>query len=150
MSRRRTFITVSSIAACLVAVLAGCSSAPSGAGSAAGGDNNAPTAVALGEKDAGTTAGVAAGGTVTVTLQANPTTGYDWAVDGALPPQLQADGTPTFTSGDASGQVGAGGEVTMRFTAITRGTSDLKLKYWRSFEATTPPVKTWSATIDVK
>ena len=149
MARRSTVITALLLASGLAVVLAGCAS-PSSGGSTAGGGTNAPNAVLLGEKDAGTTAGVASGGTVTVTLSGNPTTGYEWAVDGALPPQLQADGTPTFKTGASSGQVGSGGLVTLKFSAIERGTADLKLKYWRSFEATTPPVKTWSATIDVK
>jgi predicted secreted protein len=150
MTRRTPVIALALAAVALGAALVGCASGSTGGVSTSGTDNNAPRAVILGLKDDGTTAGVAVGGTVTVKLPGNPTTGYTWAVDDTLPPQLQAQGSPTFESGAAAGVVGAGGEVALKFTANTRGSADLKLKYWRSFEATTPPVKTWSATVDVK
>jgi inhibitor of cysteine peptidase len=150
MARRSVTIAALLAAVCLAAALAGCAPASSDGGSAAGGGTNAPKYVTLGVADAGTTAGVAVGGTVTVNLPGNPTTGYNWAVDGAMPPELQSQGAPTFATSGAAGQVGAGGEVTLKFTATKSGTGDLRLKYWRSFEPTAAPVKTWSAKIDVK
>jgi inhibitor of cysteine peptidase len=137
------------VAVGLAVALAGCAQPPSGGGSASAGSNS-PRSLDLGIKDAGTTAGVAVGGTVTVTLPGNPTTGYNWAVDGTLPPELQTQGAPTFESGAKAGQVGAPGEVTLKFTATKSGTGDLRLKYWRSFEPTVPPVNTWSAKVEVK
>lgn len=154
---RRILIIVMTAVLMLAMLAAGCASStdqnaqPSGGGTTPqGGGSTAPKTVELGEKDAGTTAAVAQGGTVIVALPGNPTTGYDWAVSGTLPSCLQQQGKSTFKSGGSAGMAGAPGVVTMKFSAVQRGSGELKLKYWRSFEPTVAPVKTWSAKIEVK
>ncbi len=133
------------LGAILLTIL-GCSSSTGTGGSGTG----APSGkVTLTDADLGKTAEVAKGGIVVVSLSGNPTTGYDWSVDGTLPPQLQEKGQASFTS-DSPGVPGAGGTVTLQFAAVGAGSANLRLKYSRSFEKGTPPAKTWSATVVVK
>lgn len=136
------------IAMWMLASVAGCSSVTGTTGGGSGGGSTASTEVKLTEADNGKTVEVAKGGTVVVALKGNATTGYLWAVDGTLPSQLQPEGQPTYSADTTL--IGSPGVATMRFKAVSAGEGDLKLKYWRSFEPTTPPVQTWSAKVVVK
>ena len=136
-------------ALCLVlvaAVVAGCSSSSSGGTS--GGSSTAPKTVTVTAADKGKTVEAAVGDTIAVDLEGNPTTGYTWSTDGALPPILKEDGSSSFEA--SSGAVGSGGTMTMKYSAAQAGSGDLKLKYWRTFETTVPPVATFQVTINVK
>jgi inhibitor of cysteine peptidase len=84
-----------------------------------------------------------------ITLESNPSTGYRWAVDGTVPPQLTQDGDAKYLAPKA-GAVGAAGTEVWTFTGATAGQGTLKLKYWRSFEPTATPAKTFTVTVDVK
>lgn len=100
------------------------------------------------QKDNGTVQALLVDQQLRVSLDANPTTGYTWAVDGELPPQLEQQGEPVYTA--ASGAIGAGGTEVWVFKGVSAGTGALKLKYWRSFEPTTAPEETFELTVDVK
>jgi len=102
----------------------------------------------LTQKDSGSTQALAAGQELRITLDANPTTGYMWAVDGAVPPQLEQAGEPEYTA--ESNAIGAGGTEVWTFTGKTSGKGTLRLKYWRSFEPTATPAGTFEVTADVK
>lgn len=119
----------------VAALLAGCAAAPSGT-------------VKLKAGDSGTTKALAVGQKVEIVLDANPTTGYQWAVDGDLPAPLEQVGSVQYKA--ESGALGAGGVDTWTFAGTSAGRATLKLKYWRSFEPTTPPAKTFEITLDVK
>ncbi len=83
-----------------------------------------------------------------ITLDANPTTGYEWAVDGVVPVQLEQLGEPQYSS--QSSLAGAGGMEVWTFVGKSAGVGTLKLKYWRSFEPTAAPVSTFEVTVDVR
>jgi inhibitor of cysteine peptidase len=104
--------------------------------------------VELKASDSSSTQSLAAGQQLKITLDANPTTGYQWAVDGALPAQLEMVGEPTFTA--ASGAIGSGGSQVWTFVGKASGQGSLRLKYWRSFEPTVAPISTFSVNIDVR
>jgi inhibitor of cysteine peptidase len=108
----------------------------------------APTPVQLRSTEDGTVQTLAVGQKLKVSLDANPTTGYAWALDGPLPAQLSQDGEPTFTP--SSGLTGAGGTEVWAFVGKTTGQGTLRLKYWRSFEPTTPPIDTFTVQVNVK
>jgi inhibitor of cysteine peptidase len=99
-------------------------------------------------EDSGTTQTLAVGQQMSVTLEANPTTGYSWAIDGALPQQLEQAGEPAYAA--ESDLVGAGGAETWTFRAASAGQGVLKLKYWRSFEPTVPPENAFEVTVNVE
>ncbi|MDZ4170209.1 MAG: protease inhibitor I42 family protein [Coriobacteriia bacterium] len=102
----------------------------------------------LTESDAGSSRTIGVGDTLSVTLAANPTTGYTWALDGALPTTLEQVGDPAYTA--ESDALGAGGAETWTFRAVSAGESELKLKYWRSFEPDTAPERTFAVSLLVQ
>jgi inhibitor of cysteine peptidase len=97
----------------------------------------------------GTTIELSKGAEISVALEGNPTTGFDWRVAGVVPPQLAATGD-TLESSAAAGVVGAGGTRVFAYTAAATGTGTLKLEYLRSWETTVPPEKTFSLKVVVK
>ena len=83
----------------------------------------------------------------TVTLPANPTTGFRWMFVDSLGTRIKQVGKTTFHAN--STQIGAGGEQTLRFRATLVGQTELKLIYHRSWEAKTAPADEFVVTIDV-
>jgi inhibitor of cysteine peptidase len=133
------------VAMAVIATIAGCASQPV----APKATNPEPAApIQLTAKDSGSTQIMEVGQELDVTLKANPTTGYQWAVDGLIPTQLTMPGQPKFTA--ASSAIGSGGKQVWTLVAKYAGSGTLKLKYWRSFEATTPPIETFEVNVDVK
>lgn len=100
------------------------------------------------ESDSGMTRILRVGEELKVTLEANPTTGYQWALDGPLPPQLEQVGKPKFTVGSPA--LGSGGTEVWTFVAKERGAASLALKYWRSFDPTSAPASSFSIDVHVK
>jgi inhibitor of cysteine peptidase len=101
----------------------------------------------LGSADSGSSQTLAVGQQLRVSLDSNPTTGYRWAIDGALPPQLAQVGEPKFTA--QSSAIGAGGVELWTFVGRSAGACTLKLKYWRSFEPTATPANAFEAALNV-
>jgi inhibitor of cysteine peptidase len=99
--------------------------------------------------DSGSARQIAVGQQLQIALESNPTTGYQWTVDGAIPPQLELVGEPKYTAG-STGAVGAGGIQGWTFAGKTAGECVLKLKYSRSFEPGVAPAKTFSVTVTVR
>jgi inhibitor of cysteine peptidase len=75
-----------------------------------------------------------------VTLESNPTTGYEWLVDTAPDSAvLQSNGAPSYEPTPvASDVVGSGGTTSLRFTATGAGTTQVVLRYKQSFEENSP------------
>jgi predicted secreted protein len=110
--------------------------------------------LALVESDNGKSYTVKVGDTISVVLAGNPTTGYEWesAMAEEIAPLLTLNGgKATYTPDKVeAGVVGSGGKYTFVFTAAASGQVELKLKYWRSFEAQAEPLQTFGVTITVK
>jgi inhibitor of cysteine peptidase len=125
-------------AAGLVA-LSGCTPAPS-----------APAGpVKAGDAANGTEIRLQAGQTLEIALKGNITTGFDWALDGALPSQVTSVTDEYATDPASAGATGAGGTHTFIYKAAASGTGKLSLKYWRSFESGTAPAQTFTITVIV-
>jgi inhibitor of cysteine peptidase len=88
------------------------------------------------------------GNLLVITLEGNPTTGYQWEMlpntDGAV--ELQ--GEPEYKSG--GNLAGSGGIYKFTIKAIKTGSTRVELKYYRSFEVGVPPIKTFSIGVEVK
>jgi len=134
MKRPGTIVTAVLAAVCALALVAGCA--------------EKPATVELSGSDSGTAAQLAVGQELRISLDANPTTGYAWALDGALPAQLEQVGDPEYSAD--TGAIGSGGTEVWTFFARETGTATLGLKYWRSFEPTVPPVATFTVDLDVR
>lgn len=85
---------------------------------------------------------------VTVSLEANPTTGYTWALDSDVDGSLRLIGEIEFEA--QSNLPGAGGVQKLRFKALTPGEGDLTLIYHRPFESDTDPLQEFSVSVIVK
>ncbi len=116
-------------------------------------DVDTPT-MALTESDNGASLTVGVGDTITITLAGNPTTGYSWESD-----LSEADvalltlvgGEPTYQADETDTDVvGAGGTYTFTFEAAAAGQAELKLKYWRSFEAQAEPLETFTIYLTIE
>lgn len=83
----------------------------------------------------------------TVTLPANPTTGYTWSVADSNTIHIQAIETVKYTA--HSKKIGAGGDQEFRFKATEPGTSTLKLIYHRPWEKDVAPVDSFTVTIEI-
>jgi inhibitor of cysteine peptidase len=83
-----------------------------------------------------------------ISLDANPTTGYQWGIDGALPEQLAQVGDAKYASDSKA--IGSGGTEVWTFAGQGSGEGTLKLKYWRSFEPTAAPADTFVVKVTVK
>lgn len=105
-----------------------------------------PSLVVLEEIDNGKTMTIRTGGTLQIQLEGNPTTGYAWEVDSLDSAILQFKDR-TFTP--ESEAVGAGGVVTLSFTAMAAGRTHLKLIYHRPWEEGIAPLKTFEAIVVV-
>jgi inhibitor of cysteine peptidase len=103
-------------------------------------------------EDNGSTISMKQGETLVLSIDGNPTTGYNWEIDSVdqliLQPVGDADYSTDFRL--RPGLTGVGGTFKFTFTALNPGTTDLKLKYWRSFEPENPPVETFEVNVTVK
>jgi len=113
----------------------------------AAGCSTASVPLELTGDDNGSTQQLGVGQELRITLESNQTTGYRWAIDGQLPPQLEQVGEPAYSS--ESKMVGAGGQEAWTFKGTRAGSGELKLKYWRSFEPTAQPAETFAVTVKV-
>ena len=96
----------------------------------------------------GGTTTVPPGAQITIQLPGNATTGYTWAATVGDPSVLNEAGPAAFSlSSDA---LGAGGTYTFRYRAAASGQTDLTLVYKRSWEAGTPPLRTYRITVVVR
>lgn len=135
MSRRMRFVLVVLIGTCSAAALAGCA------------QRTLPP-VAVTTADSGSAQTLSAGQELVISLDSNPTTGYRWAVDGAVPAQLKQVGEPKYAS--SSNAIGSCGTEVWTFAGQGTGDGTLKLKYWRSFEPTATPADTFVVKVSVR
>jgi inhibitor of cysteine peptidase len=75
-----------------------------------------------------------------VTLASNPTTGYRWDLAKPLNTNFVRLLTNEYVRPD-SRLMGAGGREVWRFKAITQGTTEIDLKYARSWEKDVAPAQ---------
>lgn len=103
---------------------------------------------ALSEADNGRQVGLAKGQTISISLSANPSTGYTWEVSELDTSVLRQVGQPEFLP--SSALIGAGGTMMMRFQAVGAGQTTLKLVYHRPWENKTEPAQTFSIRVVVR
>ncbi|MCL4562314.1 MAG: protease inhibitor I42 family protein [Chloroflexi bacterium] len=99
-------------------------------------------------QDAGKTVSLAVGQTLVVTLEGNPTTGYNWYAVETENAVLEQVGEPVFSANTAL--LGSSGMISLVFRATAHGQQDLALAYERSFEKGVAPLKTFTMTVVVE
>ena len=106
----------------------------------AGTRTEAPTEVVTAES--GQVTSLAVGQALLVTLQANPTTGFNWKIT-QLPDFLEQTGNEEYVQDTPqSGKVGSGGVSSWKFLAKASGSGTLRFAYQRQWEKGVPPAKT--------
>lgn len=68
-----------------------------------------------------------------ITLPANPTTGYSWGLR-TLPSQLMLLDADYKQSEDCNGKIGCGGDTTYTFKTMSKGAGKLEFQYGRQWE----------------
>jgi inhibitor of cysteine peptidase len=92
---------------------------------------------------------IAKGGTIVITLEGNPSTGFSWEARDLNSAMFEQVGEPVFTSSNPD-LIGSGGTVTLTFKALQAGTAALNLVYHRSWETGVDPLDTYSVSVRVK
>jgi inhibitor of cysteine peptidase len=100
------------------------------------------------ESQNGTSVDLQTGDMLVITLEGNPTTGYQWEMLPNTDGIVELQGVPEYKSG--GNLVGSGGKYSFNVKAVKAGTTRVDLKYYRSFEAGVPPIQTFSIDITVK
>lgn len=121
---------------CLVLVGAGCRSL------------SPATVVEVGPNDIGRTLVLSTGHSLVVTLPANPTTGYSWAVRSSTAAVLRANGEEYVAS--APERVGSGGTQRLTFVAASVGRTSLTFEYRRPWEAGAAPAQVVEYVVSVE
>ena len=122
-------------------VVSGCASAPNA---------TAKPTIVINEDVQGKIIDLPMGETLVVELKGNPTTGYDWEIDG-LYEGLSFNGTDYVTDAGHKGEelTGAGGKKSFKFVAQRTGLVHLKFKEWRSWEGDSSVVRRFDVQINV-
>lgn len=100
-------------------------------------------------EDSGSTLVLQTGEEFTVQLESNPSTGYAWTLDGALPANVEQVGEPEYVA-PGMDAVGAAGMDLWKFRATEAGTGEVYLRYWRSFDPETENEKTFTVEVTVR
>lgn len=108
----------------------------------------AQTAPTLGAEDDGKEIALQQGQTLTIRLEANPTTGYSWEFVESEEAILQQVGEPEYEP--ESDLLGAPGMQTLRFQAVQPGQMELKLVYRRPWEEGVEPLETFTVLVTVQ
>ena len=83
-------------------------------------------------------------------LDANATTGYAWEVAELDESKVRLVAND-YVEGATSGQVvGAGGQSVLRFEAVAKGQTRIKLVYRRAWETGVEPIKTYTVELTVQ
>jgi len=107
--------------------------------------------ITLGDDANGKTVAAQPNQTLLVKLRGNPTTGYQWSLAKLEGDAIEAVGKPDYV-GDKSPReiVGTGGTYHFTFRAVKPGKATLTLAYARPWEKDTPPIKSFTLTVEVK
>jgi len=123
------------ITAIMVMVMAGCSSLPK--------------QVSADVSSSGKQIEIAAGGSFTITLDSNATTGYNWELKGISDTAVLEKADNKYEA-PASGLMGAGGKEVWTFEAMKAGTSTLTMEYSQPWAGGQKSANTFSLTVVVK
>ncbi|WP_158607886.1 protease inhibitor I42 family protein [Nocardia panacis] len=109
-----------------------------------------PAAVAVTETDSGQERTLRPGEALSVTLPANPSTGYAWRIADLDRNVLGEDGDPDYRPDPKTPVApGSGGTAVLRFVAKDLGATRLNLDYSRPWEQGMEPAQKFSLTIKV-
>lgn len=104
--------------------------------------------IALTAEDAGKTIELKKGDSIQVSLEGNPTTGYNWYMVTQEPSILEQSGEPAYKAD--TDKLGSPGMITLNFKAVASGKGALQLVYKRAWETGVAPLNTYKVDLVVK
>lgn len=107
-----------------------------------------PQTIRLRQEANGSVADLRVGDTLELNLPGNPSTGYAWSPTRPRGPGVEPLGAPGFRPSSAG--MGGGGDVILRYRAVSPGQFPLSLTYRRSFEAPPPTAQTFEVLLSVR
>jgi len=93
---------------------------------------------------------VAVGDTLTVNLEANPTTGFEWELREMTDETVLEEEGHAYVAPESEATVGAGGKEVWTFKALKEGESTIIMEYRRPWEQEVEPDKVFILTVAVK
>ena len=84
----------------------------------------------------------------TVALNGNPSTGFSWNIVAIDSAKVRPQGKPRFVA--RSDLPGAAGTFYFDFKALSKGSSKVKLAYFRTWEKGVAPVDSFAITVDCR
>jgi inhibitor of cysteine peptidase len=93
---------------------------------------------------------VSAGEEFTIVLEANPTTGYHWAIVGDLDQSVVEFVKTDYTSTSDPNLVGGGGLDVWTFKAVNKGQAQITLGYYPPSNDPVEPQQTTTFTVNIK
>ncbi len=107
--------------------------------------------VRLNDGDNGKTVKVAVDGTITLTLESNPTTGFSWTgVDKVDKDILKLERNDYKQNASPAGMVGVGGRDTIVYRALKKGKAKIDLTYMQPWEPDSKFNTNYSVTVEVE
>ena len=107
--------------------------------------------VRVNDGDYGKTVKVAVDGTVTLTLESNPTTGFSWiGVDKADKDILKLERNDYKEKDHPAGMLGVGGRNTIVYRALKKGKAKIELTYMQPWEPDSKFNTNYSVTVEVE
>ena len=110
----------------------------------------AATALSVDIASSGKEVTLPAGGTLTVTLDSNVTTGYSWNENANIADKTVIQQTDHKYQPPVTPMPGAGGKEVWTFKALKAGKSTMSMEYRRPFEPNTAPARTFKLTVVVQ
>lgn len=105
-------------------------------------------------EDNGKSYTVNVGDTITVLLEGNPTTGYEWESEPIITgfaTLILLDIEPSYTPAETDSDIaGGGGTFIFGYQAVGAGSGEIELKYWRPFEPENEPLETFNVTLTIE
>ena len=133
-------IMLASIIAVMSLCLFGCSS----------GGSAVPSEVSVDESYDGKQVEIAADGTLTVTLESNQTTGFQWELTSISDQNVLEKQSNTYEAPEDTGMVGAPGKEVWTFKALKKGTSTISMEYSRPWDDGEKGAETFTLNVVVK
>ena len=110
-----------------------------------------PKEVRLNDGDNGKTVKVGVGGTVVLTLESNPTTGFSWTgVDKVDKDILKLERNDYRQNANPAGMVGVGGRTTIAYRALKPGKAKIDLTYMQPWEPDSEFNTNYTVTVEVE
>jgi len=112
--------------------------------------SEAPQELSVDISYSGKEVALANGGTLTVTLESNPSTGYSWNENAKIIDKTVIQQTDHRLQPALTPLPGAGGLEIWTFKAIKPGKTIISMEYHRPFESGIEPTKTFGLAVVVK